>query len=261
MSIVLADYEAERIAFGALFKKDCKERILLYRGISGSGKTTLLSYCAENLVPKDVKFIPIELRESSVSFAEVFYRSTQYLSWNNLTNFTKQVAQMEGTPYANVDKNWLAGINNRISVVMQVENPKDRAQRSVELTHAWFEDLKAYKQTILMLFDTYEKGNTDMKEWISGPLLSRVAHAQNVRVVVAGQDIPDKKNIEWGNCCSAHDLYGVKEAKHWMPVVKAMKRKFGPEVKDPESWLAGICHYVQGNPSAIMQVIENLPRE
>lgn len=258
---IIANYENEQKAFGSLFKKECKERILLYRGDSGSGKTTLLSHCAETLIPKDVKHIPIQLRESAVSFAEVFYRSAQYLTWDKLKNFTKQVAQMEGTPYTNIDKNWLAGIGNRISVVMQVENPKDRAQRSVELTHAWFEDLRANKQLILMLFDTYEKGNTEMQEWISGPLLSRVVHAENVRVVVAGQKVPDINNIEWKSCCCAHDLYGVKEAKHWMPVVKAMNRKIGKEVGDAETWLAGVCYALKGNPSEIIKAIEGLPKK
>lgn len=259
MTTVLANYDEHRKAFGALFKKDCKERILLYRGGSGTGKTTLLTYCTETLIPKGVKHIPIQLRESAVSFAEVFYRSSLFLTWNKMTNFTNQVAQMSGTPGVAVDKNWLAGINNKISVVMQVENPKDRAQRSVELTQAWFDDLIAYKQIILMMFDTYEKGNTEIKEWISGPLLSRVVNAENVRVVVAGQQVPDEKNIEWGSCCSAHELYGVQDAKHWMPVVKAMSRRVPKEVGDAETWLAGVCYALKGNPSEIIKAIEGLP--
>lgn len=261
MSTIIANYENEQKAFGALFKKNCKDRILLYRGTSGSGKTTLLTYCTENLIPKGVKHIPIQLRESAVSFAEVFYRSSQFLTWEKMTNFTSQVAQMSGTPGAAIDKNFLAGIGNKISVVMQVENQKDRAQRSVELTHAWFEDLAAYQQTVLMMFDTYEKGNSEIKEWISGPLLSRVANADNVRVVVAGQDIPDKKNIEWGTCCSAHELFGVAEAKHWMPVLKAMNRKVPKEVGEAQTWLAGVCYALKGNPSEIIKAIEGLPQK
>jgi hypothetical protein len=80
-----------------------------------------------------------------------------------------------------------------------------------------------------------------------------------VRVVVAGQQVPDEHNIEWGQCCSKHELFGVLEAKHWMPVVKEMKRRL--PVEPGEVWLAGICHARNGRPDEIMKIIKALPKE
>ena len=258
MTIPLADYEHEQQAFGALLQPECRERILLFRGESGSGKTTLLSFCREQ-VPASIPHVEIQLRGSAVSVAEIFYRAGRVLKWDHLPKFTEQVAALEGTPKTQIDRNWLTGINNRISVVLRVENPADREHRRAALTDAWFDDTGALQGPMLMLFDTYEQATTEVQDWISGPFLARAAQVFPVRVVVAGQTVPEKNNIEWGHCCTAHDLYGVVEARHWMPIVRAMKRRIA--VENPESWLGGVCHALKGNPDGIKKVIEGLPRE
>ena len=258
MSTVLADYKSEREAFKALFQPDCDERILLYRGSSGSGKTTLLRYCSEQ-IPPEITNIPIQLRGRAVSTAEIFYRAGRVLAWERLSKFTRQVALFEGTPSVQIDSNWMAGINNRIQVALHVENLVDREERLASLTEAWFDDVGAFQQPSLFLFDTFEQATTEVKDWISGPFLARVAYAPSVRVVVAGQEVPEENNIEWGHCCVAHDLYGVIEAKHWMPVVQAMGRHI--DVESPETWLAGVCHAFNGDPARIMNVIKGLPKK
>ncbi len=70
-----------------------------------------------------------------------------------------KVAQLDGTPSVNVDKNWLAGIGNHITVVMKVDNKADRDQRLAKLTSAWFEDLKAYLTTNLVKAEPATKAN------------------------------------------------------------------------------------------------------
>jgi energy-coupling factor transporter ATP-binding protein EcfA2 len=258
MTTLIANYEAEQKAFHSLLDPGCEDRILLFHGSSGSGKTTLLTCCRES-VPKQVVSIPIQLRGSAVSVAEIFYRAGRNLSWEKLENFTDEIARLEGTPSAQVDKNWLAGINNRISIVMQVQDSGDREHRRVALTEAWFNDVAEFDHPVVMILDTYEQATTEVQEWLSGPFLSRVVQVEPVRVVVAGQSVPEKNNIEWGHCCVEHDLYGVKEAKHWLPIVKAMKRKL--DVKEPLDWLGGMCVALKGNPAEIIKVIEALPVE
>jgi hypothetical protein len=69
-------------------------------------------------------------------------------------------------------------------------------------------------------------------------------------VVVAGQNLPDRSNIEWGRHCVSYDLYGVEEAQHWLPIVQA-KNKHIP-FDAPLTWLAGVCHALRGDPKSIM---------
>jgi len=258
MTTLLADYENERRAFENLLLPSCQERILLFRGASGSGKTTLLKYCREH-VPQATPHLPIELRGSAVSVEEIFQRSGRHLTWDRLHHFTEQVANMQGAPNVQIDRNWLAGINNRIIVALHAESLVDREHRRAVLTNTWFDDLATFDYPILVLFDTYEQATTEVQAWISGPFLARASQVDQVRVLVAGQIVPERNNIEWGHCCTIHDLYGVIEAKYWMPIVREMRRRIA--VDDPESWLAGVCHALKGNPESIMKVIEGLPQE
>ena len=257
MNTILADYEGEQRAFGALLEPDCRERILLLRGESGSGKTTLLTACLER-VPQALPCIPIQLRGSAVGVAEIFNRTGSRVGWERLPHFTKQVAALQEAPRIQIDSNWLAGINNRIDVALHVENLADREQRRVLLTDAWFRDLQAFNSPLLVALDNYEQTATEVAEWIDGPFLARVAESPSVRALVAGQKVPDVPNIEWGHCCTLYELHGVPEAKYWLPVVKAMQRHI--LAPDPLSWLAGVCYILKGNPKEIMQVIEGLPR-
>jgi len=254
MSTLLANYQPERQAIEALFRPDCPRRILLLRGKSGSGKTTLLSYCQRHT---PIPHLPIQFRGSTVNMVEIFYRAGRKFSWTHLRAFTLQVADLQRAPTVTIDRNWLVGINNHIDVALHAENPLDREHRRVLLTDAWFDDLQAFDQPVLLLFDTYEQATTEVQEWISGPFLARAAQVEQVRIVIAGQTAPEAHNIEWGDCCTVRDLYGVKEAQHWLPVVEQMNRliPFG----EPLTWLAGVCHALDGNPQSIMKIIEGLP--
>lgn len=257
MSTLLADYEAEQRAFEALFEPNCRERILLLHGESGSGKTTLLAHCL-NRIPPSIPHIPIEMKETSVGVAEIFSRAGERLGWEHLSRFTDRVTALSGAPTVQIDQNRLMGINNRITVALHAESPVDREERRVTLTDAWFDDLRVFRGPVLLVLDVFEQAATEAREWISGPLLARAARVEQLRVVVAGQRVPEPKNIEWGHCCALHSLHGVPEAKHWLPIVEAMNRYI--DAPDPLSWLAGICFLLKGRPSDVMQVIEGLPQ-
>jgi hypothetical protein len=71
--------------------------------------------------------------------------------------------------------------------------------------------------------------------------------------------VPDAHNIEWGHCCAHHELFGVREAEHWLPVVEAMGRYI--PVDPPEKFIAIVCQALNGAPKDIMQIIEGLPRK
>ena len=229
----------------------------MFSGPAGSGKTALLRHCLSGVPPK-VPRIALQLRAATAGVAEIFYRSGSYLGWECFPTFKKYVAELEGTPKVEIDHNWLAGINNRISVVLRAETITTREDRRAVLTDAWFDDLRKYAQLVLFAFDAYELAATEAQDWINGPFLARVVQSDQIRTLIAGQRVPDVNNIEWGHCCAAHHLFGVPEAAHWLPVLKAMNRII--PVDDPGSWLAGVCHALQGRPKDIIQILEGLPK-
>lgn len=260
MNIPLADYHNERKAFDALFHPSCDRRILMFRGESGSGKTSLLEDCrARARKETQIPCINIDLKGSAVTVAEIFSRSSSKLGGDRLVNFKRQMAELRGIPEVNISSNTQTGFGNEINVTLHVTDPTDREQRRAALTEALFADLKLFQQPVLFVMDTFEQATTEVTDWISGPFLARVEQVTQVRALVAGQKVPNAQNIEWGYCCTTHELFGVREAEHWMPVVQAMRRRI--PVDPPLTWLAGVCHAYQGRPSEIMKVIEALPLE
>jgi hypothetical protein len=265
MSTILADYEPERGAFNTLLQENCRERILLFRGPHGRGKSRLLRYCKEQM-PPNTPYVWIQFN-TAVSIYEILFKFCRRLGLDLFPRFTEQIDQLaDSTPRVNIDGNWQFGIGNKIQVVLNVKNTSDREYRRTTLTYALFDDIMAFEQSVLFLFDAYEEATTEVKDWISGPLLERVAEVEQVRVVITGQRLPDEHDAEWGHCCKAYDLLGVFEARHWVPIVQKMARRIIAremngyiDVPDSYSWLACLCEQLNGNPAEIMKIIEALP--
>jgi hypothetical protein len=254
MSILLADYHEETDSFLELLESECERRILIFHGESGTGKTTLFRAC-QSRIPDHVHHLPIQLRGHAVGVDEIFSRAGGLVGWESWPGFTERVVDM--TPHIEIEDNFLRGINNRISVALHAESPVDRKQRRVDLTEAWFSDTRDLDQPLLMMLDTYEEATEDVADWISGPFLARSVDCENLRVVIAGQEVPDEHNIEWGNCCNRYELYGVREAKYWLPVIEALGLEIPAE--NPLDYMAGICHAFDGRPDEIMKCIGGFP--
>jgi hypothetical protein len=253
----LANYREQQAAFAALLEPHCERRILMFRGESGSGKTALMTACRASVM-LDVSHLAMDLRGSTVNVPEILSRSVIRLGGlAKLRNFTARVAALSRVPALNLADNTLKGTQNQIEVVVKDAGPIEREERYVQLTEAWFQDLEQIERPLLMILDTYEQANQEVQDWIGGPLLGRAADTHALRVALAGQQVPDTR-IDWSHCCEIHDLYGVKEAHHWLPVVEALGYRV--PVEPPEVYLAGICLAREGNPGEIMKIIKTFPR-
>lgn len=258
MTTLLANYEEHLTSFRALLADDCDSPVLLFKGASGVGKTALLNACVAEArqQAKQIHCVPIQLRESAISVAEIFYRLGDEISWPQLPRFVAQVTAFQKTPTVNIDKNRMLGQNQEISVALHAESPTDRNYRQAALTDACFHDLRALPKPLLLVLDTYEDASTDVQQWVDGPFLARAAKTAQVRVLVAGQKTPDSHthHFEWGHCCQNQDLFGVHEAQHWLPVVHHLY----PRIPDDMALflLKTACRAYQGRPEAIMKVIQ-----
>jgi hypothetical protein len=255
---LLANYLDHREAFDEVLSGRSNHRILLIEGKSGSGKTTLLKYCLGSR-PADSLLVKIQLRGSVVTVAEIFSRTGRASEWDKLPSFTRIVAQFQGASQVRVDGNWLAGINNHINVALHTQDLSLSEQRRTALTDALFDDLSRLGQVVVFVFDTYEQATDEMKAWISGPFLCRVAETPPVRVVIAGQRVPDANNIEWEGCSRTQGLRGVPDPEHWLPVVDSMKWRI--DAADPKSFLKALCLAFKGDPDSIMKFLSALPRD
>jgi hypothetical protein len=181
------------------------------------------------------------------------------IGWKSLPQFLNEINILQGNGHLRDESPKQIMSSNAINLALSVETGTPHEIRRVStLTRILFSDLRKIPNVLLVVFDSYEQATTKLADWISGPFLSHIAYASNVRVLLAGQVIPNPDNIEWGGFCTTFELSGVANSINWLPIVHAMGR-FIP-VDDPESWLAGVCHALRGQPSAIMKIIESLPR-
>ncbi len=260
MKSACANYEREQALYRGLFAEVCETKILFYRGESGTGKTTLLQACQADLQRFEERMlhVPIQLRSRTVGVAEIFYRLAGRVGWEQLPRFRSQVEGFQNMSSVSINSNFLVGDNQKIAVALHGGDPADGPHRRAALTDAWFGDLEDLPRPLLLLIDTYEAANHEVRDWIAGPFLGRAAHVERMRVILAGREVPDANNIEWGSCCRSCDLTGILNARHWLPVVEAMNRYI--DVPDPLSWLTGVCQALDGRPKDIMQLLEFLPQ-
>ncbi|MBE2197834.1 MAG: ATP-binding protein [Anaerolinea sp.] len=257
MTTLLANYEEHRTLFRALLAADCDKRILLFRGVSGVGKSALFRACVAEARrrAKHLHCVPIQLKDSAISVAEIFYRLGDEIGWDHFPRFLEQVAAFQQTPTVNVEKNVMVG-QNQISVALHAENLTDRSHRQVALTDACFQDLRVLPQPVLVALDTYESANSDVQQWLSSPFLVRAAKTTQVRVLITGKSTPNHldHDFEWGYCCQAQEMRGVHEAEHWLPLVHDLY----PHIPHDMAMflLRTVCRANYGRPEAIMKVIQ-----
>jgi len=252
----IANYQAERHAFRELLQPGCDRRILLFEGKSGNGKSTLLNHCRAH-IPKESHHVPLDLRGTSLSLAGLFFKMIRQLKTEKFQYFADKVAELSGRSAVELKNAALWGNENQINVALQGGGNLSREERLAALTHAWFSDMQAMQRHCVVIMDTFEQANNEMKEWVSGEFLTEVANSENLRVTVAGQSVPDVSRIEWSYCCQKWILDGVREAKHWLPVVETLGKTI-PSV-EPFGFLQGICSAFEGDPAKIIDFIKKLP--
>lgn len=255
MTTPIADYVEERALFDALLLAETQHRILLFQGESGMGKSRLLMACLEKVT--SIRHIPVDFKGTAVSVAEVFYRTGDRLGWEHFPHFLAAIGTLEGPQAVKIDSNRLLGINQKIELALTIEKVDDRERQVAELTKAWFGDLLNLGFDLLFIFDTYEQATEPVQRWLAGPFLVRAAGNPRLRVLIAGQKVPESRNIEWGYCCQTRQLAGVRDPAHWESVVTALNRHIPYSLRD---YLAGICQAYSGRPDAIMNFIEGLPQ-
>ncbi len=231
---------------------------MFYRGESGSGKSTLLKTCRKQ-IPETVHKGILNCDGGEIRVADVFASLVDWLGWERLGTFRQELAKLNPQVIGKIDNNEIEGNGNIIQQVINIGSPEERKDRQVHLTDAWLRDMKGLDKPLLLVLDTYEKSIEEMQNFLHRVLM-RMVRLPAMRLVVAGQSVPNVESCsEWTDCCDVHDLYGVKEAEHWLPVVEKMGRRF-PDGVVPHSYLAGICAVLQGRPADIKKFIESFPR-
>jgi hypothetical protein len=247
--MILANYCTASSAIDRLCDPTPPKRILFLRGETGFGKTSVIRAA---LARNSAKYVALQI-SADCDVGEFIFRTRKTIG--DMPAVTAQLRDTGSPLTVQTARNFLVGWRNQINVVVN-----RGAEHVSGLTQALFSDLASVGEPVIYAMDDFDQSSPSFEDFVCRRFLPYVGFSPPVRVVIAGQTIPDPNNIEWADHCEPiFDLKGVAKPEDWIPVVLAMKRK----VKDRSlgDYLAGACDIVSGRPDRMMQLIEGLPKD
>src|SRR5262249_45639915 len=246
-------HRPSREAFAQLLTADPAARILLLHGPEPeAGKTRLLEHCFARL-PSDVENVLIDMKHVLHPADELF--SLLRLQLAGALPKLMAAWQAQASPLVPVTGNRLIGMNNTLEVTITIDPQDARAT----LTEEFFADVGAFPRPLLIAIDSYERASAAAKDWVAGPFLTRVAHFNMVRVIIAGREVPQPSGRGSAYCGPVQTLEPVTQPGEWKLLIEEMGRQVG--TADPDGTLVEICRALGKNTSLLMRWIEQqLPR-
>lgn len=238
-----ANREKELDLFDRMVTGQTAQRILLLEGEGDIGKSTLLG-AFEERCPAGVPCAVIDLKGHSTGLHEILFRLCDALGWDHFPTFR---ACVEELGQVTIGRNVIIG-QAQIEVALRSPDEGDRAARQTQLTQAFFNDLRAWKERLVLIFDTYDDADPEVQRWLAGPCLARARYTANLVIVVAGRQVP-QESIEWATCCHHHRLGCVEDVDAW----DRYAQHRGLAV--PRSWIEGFCVALNGHPGQMVRLL------
>ena len=122
---------------------------------------------------------------------------------------------------------------------------------------ALFRDLMQATQPVLLIFDTYEQGSADFRQWVETSLLDRLERCCSTIVVIAGQTVPDSAKYGWRKVSRTLELPTIENPEDWK---RFSDRRFTGKVL-PESQIQPLAMATNGEPGLLSQLLETLAQK
>lgn len=246
---MLANRTKEVEKFKQIIKDNNSKKILLIEGKSGVGKTKLLSKCISE-VPQDTSCIPIDLKSaSSLGIPSVLSLITRRLGQQYFSNFQAKIRDFLSGNNVEVSHNNMIGTEQEINIILNTDL-YNREIRLLSLINAFFEDLCNFQNPLIIIFDSYEKAPTELRELLAGIFLDEAVNTPNLTVVLAGQTVP-KPTIQWINCYEHCNLENIDDAEAWWQFLQEENFTFPenfPFTRDSIKLIVTLC---RGKPSQL----------
>jgi hypothetical protein len=121
-------------------------------------------------------------------------------------------------------------------------------------THLLRKDLRALRQPVLIIFDSYEEaaGNKPVADWLCQQFLNEIETAIGLAVIVAGQRIPKSASTSWSELTRCLQLEPITEPEHWEPWID---RRY-PKFRQQGAHLPTVLMSARGNPALVATLCE-----
>jgi hypothetical protein len=158
----LADCTAEMALFRALISGQSAAPVLLIRGPSAMGKSKLLQ-----------QFAKLARQQTGLRVAVGDFKHGLGLA--DLLHFAR--GALRDLPFPAFDAEWSGG------------------RRDETLGRAFLDDLRRCPDPVLLLLDTYEQATAENQRWVETRLLPRCCQHDGLRLVIAGQQVPEAVGV------------------------------------------------------------------
>ena len=195
-----------------------RERILLFEGASGLGKSVLVRHAVTYAKKLEIPVVRVDFKGGGLDIAAVLQQFDLDLG-AHLPNFSQQGA---------------------------------------EKTHLLRKDLRALRQPVLIVFDSYEdvSENKTMADWLCQQLLNEIETALGLAVIVAGQRVPDSASAFWCELARHLQVEPITELEHWQPWIE---RRY-PTFRHKGVHLPTVLMIAHGNPAVIATTCEAIAK-
>jgi len=241
-----------------LLASNADRRILLLQAESGYGKSVLLERYQQRIAEREHDLAVIDLDELRGGAVALLTSAVHQWGSEHFTRFSGVLKTFGATASHQEAKNILQFFG-RIEQA-QHDSPGLRETEIAMLTDAWFEDARDWMspdRPAVMLVDTYNRVDTvalegmrtrpatvdpEMHAWIETAFLAQVRRTPGLRLILAGQQPPERGTTAWERCCRRRPLGPISNPDDWMEYAAAI----GVRVTTRDVSL--LCHTEQGHP-------------
>ncbi len=248
-SPAIANYTHELEQFNQLIDMSNRLNILMLQGESGSGKSHFISHCLK--LAKDIPSAHVKLENGGESVTTLFNVMGSKVGREHLPLFNEAVGSLVCEPLKDeADAMWQIKLRRHLREIGKTADLPTKLAHFQVLTDSWFADSLNFPRPLIVAIDTYEKRSTEFDNWIREEFLFGIAHSNNIKVLIGGQQLP-QADAEWEAFISTLQLQGVSDPQDWL----AWGEEVGLELPAADV-IMGICLALKGNPSAIVQTLE-----
>ncbi len=182
----MADHQHVRNAFSAFLQRGENRRYLPIQGPSGVGKTHVSEQMLRNAL--QLKELP------NLACGRFDFKGTTDID-NEISYFIRDLRISEPP---------LSGrLNQRLNFILS--------------------ELKKAAQPTLLIFDTYEQASNEAQDWIVKQLLPSIVRNRWLRIVIMGQQVPDRYGAIWESDSSPMIKLSLPLATDWYEYGKQFK--------------------------------------
>jgi len=143
------------------------------------------------------------------------------LGKSELLRQAKAYAKMVGIPFCYVDfkggRSSTEKVLESLALDLGDHLPNFSRERQSLRPFLLRKDLRALRQPVLLIFDTFEGAaeNKPLSDWLNLELLAEVEASPNLAVILAGQKVPDPASALWGNLARHFPVENIREFDAW----------------------------------------------